>query len=92
MEVLSYDRWIICCATHYKADYPELADTYQKLSAEEYGHASELYARMVGIIEDYKKTKSPSECMLEMWNEFKEDYIQEAAHVKMMQDIYKMTK
>lgn len=34
----------ICCATHYKADYPELADTYQKLSAEEYGHASELYA------------------------------------------------
>lgn len=49
-------------------------------------------ARMVGIIEDYKKTKSPSECMLEMWNEFKEDYIQEAAHIKMMQDIYKMTK
>ena len=48
--------------------------------------------RMVGIIEDYKKTKSPSECMLEMWNEFKEDYIQEAAHIKMMQDIYKMTK
>lgn len=47
---------------------------------------------MVGIIEDYKKTKSPSECMLEMWNEFKEDYIQEAAHIKMMQDIYKMTK
>lgn len=82
----------ICCATHYKADYPELADTYQKLSAEEYGHASELYARMSGIIEDYKKTKSPSECMLEMWNEFKEDYIQEAAHIKMMQDIYKMTK
>lgn len=40
----------------------------------------------------YKKTKSPSECMLEMWNEFKEDYIQEAAHIKMMQDIYKMTK
>lgn len=82
----------ICCATHYKAKYPELADIYQKLSAEEYVHANELYTSMVGIIENYKKTKEPPECMIEIWNEFKEDYIHEAAHIKMMQDIYKVTK
>ncbi len=82
----------IGCATRYRSDYSELADTYYKLSTEECGHASELYAQMVKLIEDFKKTKSPPEALVEMWDDFKEDYIHETARIKMMQDIYKMNK
>ena len=82
----------ICCATRYRSDYPELANTYHKLSTEECSHASELYAQMVELMEHFKKTKSPPEALIEMWDDFKEDYIHETARIKMMQDIYKMNK
>ena len=43
----------IRCANDHKEDYPELADTFYKLSVEEIGHADMLHKQVVNLIMEY---------------------------------------
>ena len=43
------------CALKHREDYPELAQTFYKLSNEEMDHMNALHKMVVSIIEDYRK-------------------------------------
>ena len=79
----------IKCAYKVKESYPQLADTYYKLSLEEMNHMMMLHAQVVNIIEQYKKNNDVPPAMQLLYDYLHERQIKWAAKIKAKQDSYK---
>lgn len=79
----------IKCAFKVKESYPQLADTYYKLSLEEMKHMTMLHDQVVSIIESYKKTKEVPPAMQVLYDYVHEREIKWAAKIKARQDSFK---
>lgn len=77
-------------ALQYKEDYPQLAETYYRISSEKMTHMGLLHTQVANIIADYKKEKGqPPEAMKLLYNILHKKHIQNAAAVKGMLALYK---
>lgn len=79
----------IKCAYKVEEDYPELADTYYKLSLEEMNHVALLHEQVVRIINDYKREHEVPEAMQVLYDYLHQRQIKWAAKIKAKQDEYK---
>lgn len=78
------------CALKYKTEYPELADTFIKLSGEEMRHRSMLHDQAERIIEQYReKNGEPPKEMLAVYDYLHKKQIDHSAAVKTYQDMYR---
>ena len=77
------------CALNHKEDMPKLAELFHRLSRDEMGHADLLHDAVVEIIRDYRvKSGEPPEGMMAVYNYLHEKQIEEAAEVKVLQNMY----
>ena len=77
-------------ALECKESDPASAELYYKLANEEIGHMNLLHARVVAMIEAYKKTNGePPEEMLWRYNYTHKKYIAHLASVKGILSLYK---
>ena len=79
----------IKCAYKVEEDYPELADTYYKLSLEEMNHVALLHEQVVRIINDYKREHEVPEAMQVLYDYLHQRQIKWAAKIKAKQEEYK---
>lgn len=80
----------IKCAYHVREEYPQLADTYYKLSLEEMNHVTMLHEQVVKIIDYVKKSgEEIPEGMMWIYNYLHERQIKWASKIKAKQDAYK---
>lgn len=79
----------IKCAFKVKEDYPQLADTYYRLSLEEMNHVTMLHDNVVKIIEAYKRENAVPEAMQLLYEYIHARQIKWAAKIKAKQDSYK---
>lgn len=77
------------CALKYKADMPELASAFSRMSHDEIGHVNLLHKNVVKIIDDYRRENGePPEAMLAVYNFLHERQIENMAKVKTIQNMY----
>lgn len=79
----------IKCAYKVEEDYPQLADTYYKLSLEEMNHVTMLHDQVVKIINDYKREHEVPEAMQVLYDYLHNRQIKWAAKIKARQEDYK---
>lgn len=79
----------IKCAYKVEEEYPQLADTYYKLSLEEMKHVTMLHEEVVSIINDYKREHEIPEGMQVLYDYLHQRQIKWAAKIKAKQDEYK---
>lgn len=79
----------IKCAYKVEDEYPQLADTYYKLSLEEMKHVTMLHEEVVSIINDYKREHEIPEGMQVLYDYLHQRQIKWAAKIKAKQDEYK---
>lgn len=80
----------IRCANDHKEDYPELADTFYKLSVEEIGHADMLHKQVVNLITEYRKEHGdPPEKMQGIYDYLHKKQIEHTNEIKVMQALFK---
>lgn len=79
----------IKCAYKMKDKYPQLSDTYYKLSLEEMKHMTMLHDQVVLIINEYKKTKEVPPAMQVLYDYVHEREIKWASKIKYKQDHFK---
>lgn len=78
------------CALKHKDDYPDLAQTFYKLSNEEMDHMNALHKNVVSIIEDYRREKGePPANMLAVYDYLHEKQIEHAAEVRSLQAMFR---
>ena len=78
------------CALEYKEEYPQIAETFYRISNEKMGHMTLLHTQVVAIIDNYRKTKGePPEAMQTLYNILHKRNIEQAAAVKGMLALYK---
>lgn len=84
-ELQDAERYIKCA---YKVDeeYPQLADTYYKLSLEEMNHVTMLHEAGVSIINEYKRTQDVPPGMQMLYDYLHERHIKWAAKIKAKQE------
>lgn len=76
-------------ALHYKDEEPEVAETFYGLSREEIDHMNKLHARVVILIQKYRKEHGePPESMLAVYDYLHDKYMECAAEVKRYQSLY----
>lgn len=87
-ELHDAEKYIKCA---YKVDeeYPQLADTYYKLSLEEMKHVTMLHESVVGIIEEYKRNNSIPPGMQTLYDYLHDRQIRKAAKIKAKQEQFK---
>lgn len=79
----------IKCAYKVEEEYPQLADTYYKLSLEEMKHVTMLHEEVVSIINDYKREHEVPAGMQVLYDYLHQRQIKWAAKIKAKQDEYK---
>ena len=87
-ELHDAEKYIKCA---YKVDeqYPQLADTYYKLSLEEMNHVTMLHEAVVRIINDYKQRNEVPPGMQTLYDYLHDMQIKKAAKIKAKQDQFK---
>lgn len=87
-ELHDAEKYIKCA---YKVDeeYPQLADTYYKLSLEELKHVTMLHESVVMIINEYKRTHEVPQGMQTLYEYLHERQIKWAAKIKAKQEQFK---
>lgn len=80
----------IQCAMDKKADYPDLANVFYKLSTEEINHVNLLHDQVVALIAKFKSENGePPEKMQWLYDYMHKKHIEKANQIKIMQAIYK---
>lgn len=80
----------IRCAMDKKDEYPELAETFYKLSVEEMNHVAMLHTQVVSLISAYRKANGePPEKMLFLYDYLHKKHIDHSNKIKVMQALYK---
>lgn len=87
-ELEDAERYIKC-AYKVEDDYPQLADTYYKLSLAEMEHVAMLHDSVVNIINEYKRTHEVPEPMRILYEYLHDRQIKWAAKIKAKQDQFK---
>ena len=87
-ELHDAEKYIKCA---YKVDeeYPQLADTYYKLSLEEMKHVTMLHESVVSIIEEYKRSNSVPPGMQTLYDYLHNRQIKWATKIKAKQEQFK---
>lgn len=72
-------------ATAYKSEGNMTAGKmYYDMANDEIKHAMNIHGIIVKMIEEKRKTVTPPQYMLDMWNDEHEEYLEEMAKVKYM--------
>lgn len=79
----------IKCAYKVKDTYPQLSDTYYKLSLEEMNHVTILHEQGVKIINEYKKENEVPESMQMIYDYLHERQIKWAEKIKAKQESFR---
>ena len=79
----------IKCAYKVADEYPQLADTYYRLSLAEMEHVTMLHENVVRIIEEIKRTTEVPEAMQILYDYLHERQIRWAAKIKSKQEQFK---
>ena len=79
----------IKCAYKVKSEYPQLADTYYKLSLAEMEHVTMLHDNAKNIIMEYKKTNEVPEAMQILYEYLHERQIKWASKIRAKQEAFK---
>lgn len=76
-------------AIDLKHEYPNLANDYYEFSVERMQEAMDLHSEVVKIIDEYKKSYTPTETMNKLWEFEHKIIMEEADNVKILQEHYK---
>lgn len=87
-ELEDAERYIKC-AYKVRDEYPQLADTYYKLSLAEMGHVNMLHDNVKNIINEYKKNNDVPEAMQVLYEYLHERQIKWAAKISAKQEAFK---
>ena len=79
----------IKCAFKVEDEYPQLADTYYKLSLAEMEHVTMLHDNVTNIINEYKRTNEVPEAMQTLYEYLHERQIKWASKIKAKQEQFK---
>ena len=78
------------CALEYKETFPDLADTFYRLSTEEMQHQAALHKHVTQLIEKYRREHGePPKEMLAVYEYLHQQQIENAAEVRVKQQMYK---
>lgn len=87
-ELQDADKYAQLALTH-RADYPELAETFSKLSGEEMQHMNMLHNQAAKIIEKYRRENGePPAPMAAVYDYLHRKQIKKSAEVKAKQLLY----
>lgn len=75
-------------ATRYKTENPTLAKMYFDMAQDELKHTDMLHTEAVRAIEKQRAVSTPPQYMLDRWNEEHEEYVEKAAMIKYMLQMY----
>jgi hypothetical protein len=71
-------------------DNPDLAEEYYKRSVTDLDNMNALHDDVVGLIDNYKKTKGePPATMLTLWKYTHDELVDDITEIKQLQDYYK---
>jgi len=87
-ELEDAERYIKC-AYKVEDDYPQLADTYYKLSLAEMDHVAMLHDNVVSIINEYKREHELPEAMKVLYEYLHNRQIKWASKIKSKQEQFK---
>lgn len=87
-ELEDAERYIKC-AYKVRDEYPQLADTYYKLSLAEMGHVNMLHDNVKNIINEYKKNNDVPEAMQVLYEYLHERQIKWATKISAKQEAFK---
>lgn len=77
-------------AMQLKLDNPDLAEEYYKRSVTDLDNMNALHDDVVGLIDNYKKTKGePPATMLTLWKYTHDELVDDITEIKQLQDYYK---
>lgn len=80
-------------ATLYKTDYPEIAQTYYAAASTQLDLMKSFHDKVVNLINDYRKTKGePPAPMMAIYDYLHERFIEKAAAVKNLQEMFTHNK
>lgn len=77
-------------AMRWKAEYPEVADVFAELSAEEMGHVDKLHDEVAKLIEEHRQEHGePPKEMMVLYEFLHEKHVGTAMQIKVKQAMYK---